>query len=196
MLEYDFFLRGGQVFDKSAQAENPCSDWISEAAWDNITELDKLPSFNNILKSFQDNARDWREWYRNPEPETAAARLPGEWENRCTELQRIIIVRCLRPDRIIFATTNFIINNLGAKYTEPPILDLNAVVFDSNELTPLIFVLSPGVDPTNQLLQLAEQKGVTFTTIALGQGQSPHAVRLIDSGIKQGHWVLLANCHQ
>ena len=37
--------------------------------------------------------------------------------------------------------------------------------------------------------------GVTFTTIALGQGQSPHAVRLIDTGIKQGHWVLLANCH-
>ena len=56
--------------------------------------------------------------------------------------------------------------------------------------SPLIFVLSPGVDPTNQLLQLAEQKGVTFTTIALGQGQSPHAVRLIESGIKQARTTL------
>jgi hypothetical protein len=32
MAEYDFFLRGGQVFDKSAQPPNPCSDWIGETA--------------------------------------------------------------------------------------------------------------------------------------------------------------------
>ena len=59
-------------------------------------------------------------------------------------MQRIIIVRCLRPDRIIFATSNFIINNLGAKYTEPPVLELGAVVSDSTPEAPLIFVLSPG----------------------------------------------------
>ena len=34
--------RGGQVFDKSSQPPNPCSDWIGETAWDHITELDKL----------------------------------------------------------------------------------------------------------------------------------------------------------
>ena len=66
--------------------------------------------------------------------------------------------RRLRP-RIVFATTAFIINNLGQKFTEPPVLDLNSVLSDSMPTSPLIFVLSPGVDPTNQLLQLAEQKG-------------------------------------
>merc|ERR1719230_2432811 len=147
------------------------------------------------MNSFESNARDWREWFRHPEPETSAARLPGEWENRCSEMQRMIIVRCLRPDRIVFAATAFLINNLGARFTEPPVLDLNSVLADSAPTSPLIFVLSPGVDPTNQLLQLSEQKGVTFTTIALGQGQSPHAIRLIEQGIKEGHWVLLANCH-
>jgi len=104
-------------------------------------------------------------------------------------------VRCLRPDRIVFATTTFIINNLGIRFTEPPVLDLSSVLADSNPVTPLIFVLSPGVDPTNQLSQLSEQKQVPFSTIALGQGQSPHAIRLIDEGVKDGHWVLLANCH-
>ena len=193
--EYDFFLRGGQVFDKASQPANPCSDWISETAWDHITELDKLPSFRNIMASFESSARDWREWYRSAEPETAAARLPGEWENRCSELMRLIIVRCLRPDRIVFAVTAFIVNNLTAKFTEPPVLDLGSVLADSMATTPLIFVLSPGVDPTNQLLQLSEQKGVPFNTIALGQGQAPHAVKLVDQGTKEGHWVLLANCH-
>ena len=195
LAEYDFMLRGGQVFDKSQQPPNPCSDWISETAWDHITELDKLPNFRNILTSFESSARDWREWYRHPEPESAAARLPGEWENRCTELQRLIIVRCLRPDRIVFATTAFIVNNLGQKYTEPPVLDLSLVLGDSSPVAPLIFVLSPGVDPTTQLMQLADEKKVTFSTIALGQGQAPHAVRMIDTGVAEGHWVLLANCH-
>mmetsp|Transcript_29052 Transcript_29052/g.63631 ORF Transcript_29052/g.63631 Transcript_29052/m.63631 type:complete len:866 (-) Transcript_29052:575-3172(-) len=193
--EYDFFLRGGQVFDKSQQPANPCADWISETAWDHISELDKLPNFRNIMSSFESSARDWREWYRHAEPETSAARLPGEWENRCSEMQRLIIVRCLRPDRIVFATTSFIVNNLGAKFTEPPVLDLSSVLADSIATSPLIFVLTPGVDPTNQLLQLAETQGVTFNTIALGQGQAPHALRLIDNGVKEGHWVLLANCH-
>ncbi|KAL3916097.1 MAG: hypothetical protein SGPRY_006965, partial [Prymnesium sp.] len=188
-------VRGGQVFDKSQQPPNPCSDWIGEAAWDHITELDKLPSFRNILTSFESSARDWKEWYRHNEPESTAARLPGEWENRCSELQRLIILRCLRPDRIVFATNNFIVNNLGHKFTEPPVLDLNLVLADSAPTAPLIFVLSPGVDPTNQLLQLAEAKQITFHTIALGQGQAPHAMRLIDNGAAEGHWVLLANCH-
>ena len=195
MQEFDFFLRGGQVFDKSQQPANPCSDWISETAWDHITELDKLTNFRNILSSFESSARDWRDWYRHPEPETAAAKLPGEWENRCTELQRLIIVRCLRPDRIVFAVTSFIINNLGQKFTEPPVLDLTSVVADSLPTTPLIFVLSPGVDPTNMLMQLGDSRGVLVDTIALGQGQAPHAIRLINTGIAEGRWVLLANCH-
>jgi len=193
--EYNFFLRGGQVFDKSQQPDNPSADWISEIAWDHITELDKLASFYGIMQSFESSGRDWHEWYRHAEPESPGARLPGEWENRCSEMQRLILVRCLRPDRIVFATTAFIVNNLGARFTEPPVLDLASVLGDSTAATPLIFVLSPGVDPTNQLLQLSAQKEVTFNAIALGQGQSPHAVRLIEEGLTKGHWVLLANCH-
>ena len=126
--------------------------------------------------------------------------MPGEWENRCSELQRTIIVRCLRPDRIIFATTAFIINNLGQKYTEPPVLDLNSVLADSQPDLPLIFVLSPGVDPTNQLSQLGAAKGIPFSSIALGQGQARaadghfecHSVLRIAHGLGQAHAV---ECH-
>ena len=71
--------------------------------------------------------------------------LTGEWENACNELQRMLIVRSLRQDRIAICVTSFIINNLGSKFVEPPVLDLRAVVEDSTSKTPLIFVLSPGV---------------------------------------------------
>jgi hypothetical protein len=57
----------------------------------------------------------------------------------------MLIVRSLRQDRVAFCVTSFVINNLGSKFVEPPVLDLRAVVDDSTSKTPLIFVLSPGV---------------------------------------------------
>lgn len=58
-------------------------------------------------------------------------------------------------------------------------------------------MLSPGVDPTNALLALAENLGMSqrFSTLSLGQGQSPIATRYIEQGVKEGNWVFLANCH-
>jgi dynein heavy chain len=39
--EWAFFLKGGQVLDRSTQAPKPPFDWITQASWDNITELEK-----------------------------------------------------------------------------------------------------------------------------------------------------------
>ncbi|TSK77048.1 Dynein heavy chain 2, axonemal [Bagarius yarrelli] len=195
MDEYSFFLRGGLVLDKEGQMDNPCSSWLNDTNWDNITELDKLANFHGLMSSFEQYPRDWNQWYTSSEPENAA--LPGEWENGCNELQRMLIVRSLRQDRVSLCVTTFIINNLGARFVEPPVLDMKAVVEDSTTKTPLIFVLSPGVDPTGALVQLAEMSGMGqhFHALSLGQGQAPIATRMIKEGVKNGHWVFLANCH-
>lgn len=62
------------------------------------------------------------------------------------------------------------------------------VVEESSCRTPLIFVLSPGVDPTGALLQLAETSGMKddFQALSLGQGQAPIARRMIEEGVKNG----------
>ncbi|XP_018599950.2 dynein heavy chain 2, axonemal [Scleropages formosus] len=195
MDEYSFFLRGGLVLDKEGQMDNPCSNWLSDSNWDNVTELDKLASFHGLMASFEEYPRDWHLWYTSAEPESTP--LPGEWENTCNELQRMLIVRSLRQDRVSFCVTAFIINNLGSRFVEPPVLDMKAVVEDSTSRTPLIFVLSPGVDPTAALLQLAEASGMgrRFHALSLGQGQAPIATRMIKEGVMNGHWVFLANCH-
>lgn len=44
--------------------------WMSETAWDNITELDKLRGFHGVVKSFEQYPRDWKEWYSSTEPES------------------------------------------------------------------------------------------------------------------------------
>ncbi|XP_074081620.1 dynein axonemal heavy chain 2 isoform X1 [Macrotis lagotis] len=195
MDEYNFFLRGGVVLDREDQMDNPCTSWLADANWDNITELDKLANFHGIMNSFEQYPRDWNLWYTNSAPEKAM--LPGEWENACNEMQRMLIVRSLRQDRVAFCVTSFIVSNLGSRFIEPPVLNMKAVMEDSTPRTPLIFILSPGVDPTSALLQLAEQIGMGqhFHALSLGQGQAPIAARLIRDGVQQGNWVFLANCH-
>ncbi|KAK1331639.1 hypothetical protein QTO34_009597 [Cnephaeus nilssonii] len=195
MDEYNFFLRGGVVLDREGQMDNPCTSWLADAYWDNITELDKLTNFHGLMNSFEQYPRDWHQWYTNSTPEKAM--LPGEWENACNEMQRMLIVRSLRQDRVAFCVTSFIVSNLGSRFIEPPVLNMKLVMEDSTPRTPLVFILSPGVDPTSALLQLAEHTGMAqrFHSLSLGQGQAPIAARLLREGMYQGHWVFLANCH-
>lgn len=91
----------------------------------------------------------------------------------------MLFVRSLRQDRISFCTTNFIVNQLGPRFVEPPVLDVKAVLEESVPQAPLIFVLSPGVDPTTALIQLAETAKMTdrFHSLSLGQGQAPVATK-------------------
>lgn len=45
--------------------------------------------------------------------------MQGEWESKCNALQRMVIVRCLRPDRVVQAATDFIRANLGPVFVSP-----------------------------------------------------------------------------
>ncbi|RZC39320.1 dynein heavy chain 2, axonemal-like [Asbolus verrucosus] len=193
--EYNFLLRGGVVLDRENQMDNPCSGWLSDEAWDNITELDKIAGFHGIIDTFEQYTKDWHTWYTHTEPETLP--LIAEWNDICNSFQKMLFIRSLRQDRMSFCISNFIVNQLGPKFVEPPVLDIRAVLEESVAQTPLIFVLSPGVDPAGSLIQLAENAGMTndFHSLSLGQGQSPIATRMIQIGAKQGHWVFLANCH-
>ncbi|GBO98704.1 Dynein heavy chain 2, axonemal [Eumeta japonica] len=192
--EYLFLLKGGVVLDRSEQPDNP-TNWLPEDCWDNITELDKLPGFHGLADNFETTAREWKEWYLHPEPETQP--LIGEWNDLCNDFQKILFIRSLRVDRVSACITTFVVNVLGPRYVEPPVLDIRAAWEESSWKTSLLFVLSPGVDPTAALLQLAMDVKMfdKFATLSLGQGQAPTASRMLTNGMRDGGWVFLANCH-
>jgi hypothetical protein len=60
-------------------------------------------------------------------------------------------------------------------------------------LIPIIFILSPGVDPHTQLEAFAKTKGAEFIPVSLGQGQAKKARDKIFEGTKNGTWLYLAN---
>ena len=71
---------------------------------------------------------------------------------------------------------------------------------DSDNRTPMIFILTLGADPQNQILRFTQSiKGEDLEghlhTISLGQGQKDHALKALEVAKENGSWVLLQNCH-
>ncbi|KAF4721560.1 hypothetical protein FOZ63_008574, partial [Perkinsus olseni] len=193
--EFAFFLRGGQTLDKSTQAVNPSPDWITPVCWDNITSLAVASpdAFKGFQSAVEQGLREWKRWYMASEPESES--LPGEWESRLDPLQKLLLVRALRGDRILPAVGRFVTAKMGPRFVEPPNFDLEAIYDESDARIPLVFVLSPGMDPTPLLRGLAVSRGTEWKTISLGQGQAPKAEAMLRHGVAAGFWVFLANCH-
>lgn len=114
---------------------------------------------------------------------------------KLNDFQRMLLIRSLRPDRMCITASKFTSNNLGPQFVDPPAFDLEAIYANSTYKTPLIFVLSPGVDPTSHVIALASKLDRVVNNCALGQGQAPIAERLLTEGLEAGHWVFLANIH-
>lgn len=72
-----------------------------------------------------------------------------EFYQRLTHFQKMIVLRALRPDKVVPAISNFVVHQLGKDFITPPPFELPSIYKDSTSITPLIFVLSPGSDPLN-----------------------------------------------
>ncbi|KAG4091689.1 dynein heavy chain and region D6 of dynein motor-domain-containing protein [Neocallimastix lanati (nom. inval.)] len=193
--EWSFLLTGGLTLDNDA-LPNPASEWLTNKAWNDITKLSKLQIFEKFVDDFKEHINEWKLIYDSSEPYKEM--MPGEWEKHLTIFQKLLIYKCLRPDKLVPAILEFVKVKMGQKFIEPPQFDLAASFQDSNCCSPLIFILSPGVDPMSSLLRFAETKGITgqkLTSISLGQGQGPIASQMIKTGAKNGSWVVLQNCH-
>ena len=112
--------------------------------------------------------------------------------------QLLCVIRSVRPDMVVPAVQNFVANEQGNKFIEPPPFNLKACYSDSVCSTPLIFVLTPGADPMLELLKLADELGFggkRLLSISLGQGQGKLAANAISEAADKGTWVCLQNCH-
>eukprot|EP00854_Cymbomonas_tetramitiformis_P001348 gene1348-1949_t len=160
--------------------ENPSPSWLSDKGWGEIRRLSSLPSFTGFTETFSGNIKKWKDVYDSLEPQ----KMPfpqGPGGNDFLPFHRVVVLRCLRPDKVVPGVGLFVAAALGQRFTEPPPFDLAKSYADSSAVAPLLFVLSPGSDPTAALLKFAEDMNMAakLATISMGQGQGPKAQDLI-----------------
>ncbi|NXD64149.1 DYH1 protein, partial [Eolophus roseicapillus] len=198
MEEWRYLLSGGVIKEMK---ENPAPAWLYERVWGDILALSSLKNFSSFANDFVDNLEEFRAIFDSPKPHRQVpptlAPLPGKWEAELDAFQKLLVLRCLRGDKITNAMQDFVALHLDQRFIEPQTTDLSVIFKESTATTPLVFVLSPGTDPAADLYKFAEEMKFSqkLSAISLGQGQGPRAEAMIHSAMEQGNWVFFQNCH-
>lgn len=192
--ELDFFLKGNTSLD---EIEAKPHKWMSENGWKDAIKLDEMGGvFDGFVQNVKSNEKAWKEWYDLEAPEMNP--MPSGYDKKLDKFQSLLICKIFRNDRCINAIKNFIIAQMADIYVKSPPIDYEKIYKQSTEKTPIIFILSPGADPQNEVQRLVESHGPgmgKFKFLALGQGMGDQAKEFIESGAIRGWWVMLQNCH-
>ena len=209
--QIDFFIKGNVSLDKPSM---PIVDWLTLDAYHHCLYLSKhFPDkFHQLLNHIQEKPTEWKQWYEHDRPETLS--FPKPFDDNLTDFEKLMLLRCFVPNRIIFAINNYITKVMGQKYMIPPTIYFDAIVDQSTAQIPIIFVLSPGSDLTNDIQKLSERKTQlrkitiehgnnsnsmeekkSLIILAMGQGQEKLALQALHTAQYQGAWLLLQNWH-
>jgi len=86
--------------------------------------------------------------------------IPEKFDERLTPFQKLMLLKVLREEKLAQGVKKFVAKELGSLFIESPPFDLEGAANDSTNVTPIIFVLSPGADPIADLLALANARGM------------------------------------
>ncbi|KAB0805217.1 hypothetical protein PPYR_02187 [Photinus pyralis] len=172
-------------------------DFLSNLCWGGIKALSHMDEFRNLDKDIEGSVNRWKKFVESECPEKE--KFPGEWKNK-SALQRLCMMRALRPDRMTYAVGTFVDEKIGNKYTSARSVAFAKSYEETSNITPTFFILSPGVNPLKDVEALGKQLGFTFDggnfhSVSLGQGQEIVAENAMDVASERGDWVILQNIH-
>ncbi|KAK0176317.1 hypothetical protein PV328_000464 [Microctonus aethiopoides] len=195
--QWNFILRGP---GKIETTKKPNYSTLSDLMWKSVNYLDEnFPNFAGISKDALKKIKltlGYMEEEINVLPDNNE-NATKDWNNLLDDMEKLMLIKSLREDKLIFGITAFIKNDLGKSFVEPDVISLSEIFQNTSNSTPLIFVLSTGSDPFGAFIKFANEMGSAdkCNSISLGQGQGPIAENLIKDGCTKGHWIFLQNCH-
>ena len=166
--------------------------------WQDILRLVQVDEkvFGKLADDVEKQGPVWKQWFDLDAPEIAT--FPMGYREKMSSFQLLCLLRCFRVDRIYRAITTYVTECMDEQFVQPPVIKYETIFEASTNLSPVIFILSPGSDPASELLKLAEKMGfggARIKLLALGQGQGKIALDLLQTAATRGHWLMLQNCH-
>jgi len=198
------FLKAGSALDSKAEKSNPFK-WLQESGWLNMIALSRQPFgpdgslfFREIVEFIQRNEINWKRWYEEEAPESAA--IPDyeerlNMERHLGPFLKLVLVRSLRFDRTGVGCDKFIQSMLDARFVAPVTDAISDIYDESANNKPILYLLTLGSDPTLMIDELAKKKKKSTEKVSMGEGQETVARRKNMEAFITGGWVILQNSH-
>ncbi|THH28428.1 hypothetical protein EUX98_g5757 [Antrodiella citrinella] len=194
--ELEFLLEGGDAPATGISAEQQIRI-LSVDQQQRLESFAKNSMFKLVLTRITENEYEWIPFLESDTPELS---VPQVWEPSSIAIQgirNIIIIKCLRPDRLLQATAAFVKAIFETDLTVMSGFDLGAMVADEVlSATPVSLVSVTGYDASYRVENLVQNTGSRCASVAMG---SQEGFTLADQAIahaaRQGSWVLLKNVH-
>lgn len=112
-------------------------------------------------------------------------------------MRDLLIIKCLRPDRIIQATSLFVNSVFHSDLANLASYNFqNLVQKEVGPQTPVALCSVPGYDASYRVDNLVSGLGIKCTSVAMGSPEGfKQAEQAISQSSRAGHWVLLKNVH-
>ncbi|KAG9288876.1 hypothetical protein G9A89_001252 [Geosiphon pyriformis] len=200
-VEYDFLLNGGDVVPGTKVMAHELglpSDLFDADQAARIKEYTTLSCFSNLKSEIIRNPEDW---YQFVQADAAEKHVPVCWDAKLspavTQLRKLLLVKCFRPDRLQPATAAFIATVFDPGFINQTELDFKGMVIgEIQPSTPISLCSVPGYDASYRVDNLVAEVNARCTSVAMGSQEGFNlADQAIASATKNGSWVLLKNVH-
>lgn len=208
--EWDFLLDNKLNHSLSTGKSTTSPSWIPSGRETAFHELQsQLPELVGICKEFKD-VEVWREWVQSPTPELSLL-----LKIRINPLQKLTLIAALCPRRYFYFTnilifTDCYFNLFFCRLQEAierfvhemlgpvPCYNIDSMAEYFHCDFPVLFIIAPGTDPSQELGSYARTKrdNSNFIETALGAAdQSQEAIEKIKTCASEGKWILVKNVH-
>ena len=165
--------------------------WVEEERRTDTAKLIKnLPTLASSLQLEDGNL--WSSFMKN---KTCEQEFPTHVRKKISLFHQLLIVQTLRPDRLESAMESFAQKALGLKGLSPPALSLKSIYKETEAEQPILMIISPGTDPSQELREVSQKIRQTLHEVALGQGQADLALEKLRDAMQHGQWLMLKNLH-
>lgn len=193
--QWNFLLRGPLGGTKKELTEKPTAIGLTEDIWKTVNYMSEVfPKFKNLPQNCTGPiVIKLGDFVQTIQLEPKNNTMLVDWNTQLSLFEKLMIIKALKEEKLIFAITNYVSTELGKSFIESPGVSLNLLYKDTSSTVPLIFILSPGSDPFVSFQKFATEFGMihNLDAISLGQGQGPIAEKLIKNGMEKGNWVFL-----
>ena len=184
------FLLKGPSPTSSDQTPSPIS-WLPDDKWNACQCLEgKASVFTGLTGDIIAHNR-WHQWYLINTPELEV--LPGEWQV-LGSFHKLLVLRCLRPDRLPTAVECFMKSELGSSYVDPPQPSISDVLINPKCHTVILWT-GLGNDPL-AAVKSYHNSNISGSLVSIDvHDELSDSVDSINRVALKGGWCMLDSIH-